>query len=83
MRSPEGSGLLTRLLMVVFFVEVGLLLMVLPWSSFWTRNYFVYAWPALEPLFSSAYFRGGVTGVGLLNLVAGFGEMSAVFGVRE
>lgn len=69
--------------MVVFFVEVGLLLMVLPWSSFWARNYFVYAWPALEPLFSSAYFRGAVTGVGLLNLVAGFGEMSAVFGMRE
>jgi hypothetical protein len=75
-------SLLSRLLLVVFFIEVGLLLMVLPWSSFWERNYFVYAWPALEPLFISPYFRGGVTGVGLLNLAAGFGEMSAVFGSR-
>jgi len=68
----------------VFFIEVGLLLMVLPWSGFWDRNYFVYAWPGLQPLFTSPYFRGGVTGVGLLNLVAGFGEMTAAFGgVRQ
>jgi hypothetical protein len=67
----------------VFFIEVGLLLMVLPWSGFWESNYFVYAWPALEPLFVSPFFRGAVTGVGFLNLVAGFGEMSDVFGVRE
>jgi hypothetical protein len=68
---------------VIFFIEAGLLLMVLPWSSFWDRNYFVYAWPALVPLFDSPFFRGGVTGVGLLNLMAGFGEMSALFGPRE
>ena len=66
----------------MFYVEVGLLLIVLPWSAFWDRNYFVHALPALEPLFTSPYFRGGVTGVGLLNLVAGFGEMRAVFGPR-
>jgi hypothetical protein len=67
----------------VFFIEVGLLLMVLPWSGFWESNYFVSAWPWLEPLFVSPFFRGAVTGVGLLNLVAGFGEMSDVFGARE
>lgn len=68
---------------MVFFIEVGLLLTVLPWSSFWARNYFVYAWPALEPVFASPFFRGGVSGIGLVNLVAGFGEMSAVFGARS
>ena len=56
---------------MAFFIEVGLLLMVLPWSAFWERNYFVYASPALEPLFTSPFFRGAVTGVGLLNLAAG------------
>jgi hypothetical protein len=63
----------------VFFIEVGLLLMVLPWSALWERNYFVYAWPALEPLFTSPFFRGAITGVGLLNLVAGAFEMTAAF----
>ena len=82
-RRREGRNLLTRLLHVVFFIEVGLLLIVLPWSGFWERNYFVYALPFLEPLFLSAYFRGAVTGIGFLNLAAGFGEMSAVFGPRS
>ncbi len=68
---------------MVFFIEVGLLLIVLPWSGFWERNYFIYSLPFLEPLFLSSYVRGAVTGIGLLNLVAGFGEMSAVFGPRS
>ncbi len=68
---------------MVFFIEVGLLLIVLPWSGFWERNYFISALPVLEPLFLSAYVRGAVTGIGLLNLVAGFNEMSAVFGPRS
>lgn len=68
---------------MVFFIEVGLLLIVLPWSGFWERNYLVYALPFLEPLFLSAYVRGAVTGIGFLNLVAGFGEMSVVFGPRS
>ena len=68
---------------MVFFIEVGLLLIVLPWSGFWERNYFIYSWPSLAPLFLSSYVRGAVTGIGLLNLVAGFGEMSAVFGPRS
>ena len=75
--------LLSRLLLVVFYIEVGLLLLVLPWSIFWDRNYFVYAWPALEPLFGSPFLRGAVSGVGVLNLVSGFGEMGALFGSRQ
>ena len=55
----------------MFFIEVGLLLMVLPWSAFWERNYFVVHLAGLQPLFTSAYFRGGVSGVGVLNLAAG------------
>ena len=66
----------------MFYIEVGLLLIVLPWSAFWDRNYFVYALSALEPLFTSPYFRGGITGVGLLNLIAGYGEIKAVLRPR-
>jgi hypothetical protein len=30
---------------VALFVEIGLLLVVLPWSGFWDRNYFGAALP--------------------------------------
>ena len=71
----EGNALVSRLLLVAFFIEVGLFLVVLPWSAFWERNYFVHALPALEPLFTSPFFRGAITGVGLLNLGAGVSEL--------
>lgn len=71
----RALGLVRRLVLVTFFVEVGLLLMVLPWSGFWDRNYFVYAVPALEPLFTSPFFRGAVSGLGLLNLGAALSEL--------
>ena len=29
-----------RLLLTVFFFEAGLILLFLPWSSYWERNYF-------------------------------------------
>ena len=68
---------------VAFFLEVGLLLLVLPWSTFWDRNYFAYAWPFLRPLIANDYVRGAVSGLGLLNLVAGFAELAPVFAPRE
>jgi hypothetical protein len=67
---------------VAFFLEVGLLLVVLPWSGFWERNYFVYAWPPLGVLIRDDFVRGGVSGLGFLNLFAGFAELLPVFSAR-
>ena len=81
----EGSHLhvLRRLVFVAFFVEVGLLLIVLPWSSFWERNYFAYLWPILQPLMTNNFVRGAVSGLGVLNLFAGLAELVPVFTARE
>jgi hypothetical protein len=68
---------------VALFLEVGLLLIVLPWSSFWERNYFVYVWPALRPALMNDFVRGAVTGLGFVNLFAGFAELAPVFALRE
>ena len=57
--------------------------MVLPWSAFWERNYFTSIWPALEPLLTNNYLRGAVTGLGLVNVFAGFADLTLVFGARE
>ena len=73
---PEGSALIRRLVYVAFFLEVGLLLVVLPWSGFWEHNYFVVEWPPLEPLVTNNFVRGAVTGLGLVNLYAGFADLA-------
>lgn len=56
-----------EVLFVVYFVEVGFLLIVVPWTIYWDRNFFVELLPALEPVLTSHVVRGGVTGVGLLS----------------
>lgn len=73
----------SRLLLVAFFVEVGLLLIVLPWSSLWERNYFLSVVPMLQPLVANDFVRGGVSGLGILNLFAGLAELAPVFAPRE
>jgi hypothetical protein len=74
--------LLRRLVYVAFFFEVGLLLLVLPWSAFWERNYFVFVWPAIRPFLTSDFVRGGVTGLGAVNVVAGVADLMLVFSSR-
>ena len=68
---------------MAFFVEVGLLLIVLPWSGFWERNYFAQAWPAFGALVTNNFARGAISGLGLVNLVAGFSELVPVFAARR
>ena len=54
--------------------------MLIPWSAFWDRNYFV-EWSALVgTLLKSNYTRGAVTGLGLLNVWAALGELGDLFG---
>jgi hypothetical protein len=67
---------------VAFFLEVGLLLMVLPWSAFWERNYFAFVWPTIVPLIQNNFVRGAVSGVGIVNLVAGFADLTSMVGIR-
>jgi hypothetical protein len=75
--------LIRRLVYVAFFLEVGLLLLVLPWSAFWEQNYFTDAWSWTRVLLSNNFVRGAVSGVGIVNLVAGFADLALVFAARE
>jgi hypothetical protein len=67
---------------VALFLEIGLLLIVLPWSTFWERNYFVGVWPALRSVLMNYFVRGAVTGLGFVNVFAGFAELAPVFSMR-
>jgi hypothetical protein len=68
---------------VALFLEVGLLLAVLPWSPFWDENYFADAWPVLRTIVTNNFVRGAVSGLGAVNLVAGCADLAAVLMARE
>ncbi len=72
-----------RLLFAAFFLEVGLLLIVLPWSPFWERNYFAQTWPSLREFISNNFVRGGISGLGFVNLIAGFAELVPLFAAHD
>jgi hypothetical protein len=61
---------------------VGLLLLVLPWSDFWETNYFA-AWPLVRSIMTNDFVRGGVSGLGIVNLVVGFTELTIVLSARD
>lgn len=54
--------------------------MLIPWSAFWERNYFVEGSAALALIFTSNYTRGAITGLGLVNVCAALAELADMFG---
>jgi hypothetical protein len=56
--------------------------LLVPWSAFWDRNYFLQSWPAIQPVLTNNYVRGAVSGLGLLNVYAALAELSDVFSNR-
>ena len=72
-----------RLLLTAFFFEAGLLLVVVPWSVYWERNYFVQALPAVQAFIANDFVRGAVSGLGLVNLLSGLVEIWAFLTTRH
>jgi hypothetical protein len=59
---------------VVFYIELGMLLAVLPWTRLWTENGLVASLPKLRDLLQMNFIRGLVTGVGLVDVWIGIWE---------
>ena len=64
-------------------LETGLLLVLIPWSAFWDRNYFVEGWTALGEVLTNNYTRGAISGLGLVNVWAALAELADVFGSKS
>lgn len=64
--------------MIVYLIEVGLVLVVTPWTRYWDRNYFVESLPFLEAALTSPVARGSVSGFGIVAIGAAVVD---VFGV--
>ncbi len=66
---------LLGLLAVIFSFELGVFLLVFPWASDWDLNYFssLPLWAA--NIWASPYFRGAISGIGVLNIYVSFIEV--------
>jgi len=77
-RSARTPRLL-RLCFAIFTFEIGLFLTVFPWVDIWSMNYFSGWLPALENVWDNPYFRGAITGVGLVNIYVACAEVLRLF----
>jgi polyferredoxin len=69
---------LRRLLVIALLIELGLLLVVVPWSAYWERNYFAQISPLVETLVTNNYVRGAVTGLGAVNLLTALADLATL-----
>jgi hypothetical protein len=56
---------------VLFCLEVGIVLMVGPWTKAWTENSLTTSFPALRDLLMNDFVRGAITGLGLVDFWIG------------
>ena len=74
---------LTRFLFILYCVEVGTLLVMLPWTAYWDR--LVLGLPLIQVQMAAMrpWVRGAVTGFGLLHLLWGAHELDAWLVARQ
>ncbi|MGP0072130.1 MAG: hypothetical protein ACLPWF_09370 [Bryobacteraceae bacterium] len=63
-------------LFIIVCFEVGAFLTVFPWTPQWDNNSMANLLPGLHDLWASSYFRGALSGLGLLNIYISLGEVS-------
>jgi hypothetical protein len=69
---------MSRLLAVAFILfcfEVGLFLVIVPWSDLWANNFLLSYVAGLKPIVLSSVFRGAVTGLGAVDILLGISEL--------
>ncbi len=60
---------------IVFALELGLFLVVFPWLQSWDVNWAAVQSPWVSEIWLSPYFRGALSGLGLLNIYIALSEL--------
>lgn len=71
---PVWAQRLKLVVFVLFCIELGMLLAVLPWTRVWSENSLLAAYPSLKAFLQLEFVRGAVTGLGLVDIWLGIRE---------
>lgn len=71
---PLWAQRLKLVVFVLFCIELGMLLAVLPWTRVWTENSLLAAYPTVRTVLQFEFVRGAVTGLGLVDIWLGIRE---------
>lgn len=59
---------------VLFCIELGIVVVVLPWSPWWFNNNLLAHWPQMRHFWQLGFVRGAISGIGFLDLWLGISE---------
>lgn len=71
------------LLFIFYCFEAGLFFTVIPWTRFWSTNPLLHSTTLLATIAQNGYFRGFISGVGIVHLLIGAREIIGLFGRSE
>ena len=84
---PQLTDRLSRVVLAFAWFDLGLLILLLPWSHLWESNSLLTHYPGLIPYMFSGYMRGAISGIGLLDMImaadALLGRRRATFAQRS
>jgi len=63
------------LFFALYCVEAGLFFTVVPWTRIWTMNSLLHSNATMALLADNPFFRGFVSGLGVLHLIVGTREL--------
>jgi hypothetical protein len=63
------------LIFIVFCLELGMFLVIFPWSDFWDQSLFSAFAPAWRQYWENTYLRGAVSGLGIVNVYIALAEI--------
>ena len=75
----ENSQITARILKVIYILyslETGIFLLLLPWMSFWDTNILTYLYPQFLPVVTNPFLKGAVLGLGIANIMIGIHEVA-------
>ena len=61
---------------ILFCLEIGLFLVFVPWSGLWEHNFLLGYVPLLRGLILNNFFRGAVSGLGVIDMLIGITELA-------
>jgi len=66
---------LWHIIYILYSLEVGIVLLFLPWQAIWENNYILFIYPGLRPVVANPFLKGAVLGLGIVNLLIGIQEI--------
>ena len=59
---------MSAVILITFLLEIGIFLVIYPWTQSWEGNYFSLLKPEWHQYWDNMYVRGAISGLGVVNL---------------